>query len=479
MPPASSSADWPPAAAGTTVAPPAPGASAGDGSSVLPAAAEPGRYVPAGTYETGRPASGVAGRVRPASVAGGRVRGGCVRAGRRRTVRARLAVFRPRGERVGVHVHDHLIAVAGRALVEPAGQRRLGHHPQRIRPPLRQRRRHAAGRVICGIPGRTVRPRLAPLGVERRVQRPPHGGAHLGRQPAAHHHHPVLVHPGRERPRGVPLRVLRRLGRAVDPPPRADYLLDVRRGAGQRHVEQRLLGLGRGHAGDGAHLRVGDGAAPQRVAQPGQPAQGAGDPHVLAGGAGRQAGAPAQPLGAGGEAGPAVARVELAEQAQQLAGGRLDAGGQLGDAVAEHVEAGCGLVPAFRQGSGRPGRGGNRWRRNRRNGRSEAGVSRHESIITPIISTACTAPGRPIGRPGDFFHAAARAGPPERDQGGGRGKPRGRPNPRQLTSTEAVKQKNAGGLKKVARPRRGNADSGSGDGCCLRRPCTSPPRPAD
>ena len=47
MPPASSSADWPLAAAGTTALP------ARAGSFAVPAAAEPGLHVPAGTYKPG------------------------------------------------------------------------------------------------------------------------------------------------------------------------------------------------------------------------------------------------------------------------------------------------------------------------------------------------------------------------------------------------------------------------------------------
>ena len=131
-----------------------------------------------GNVQTGLPASGVAGRVRPASVAGNRVRGGCVQAG---------------SERVDVHVHDHLIAVAGRALVEPAGQRALGHRSQRIRPPLRRRRRAMPPATSSAAsPAAPVRPRLAPLGVER----PPHGGgpprASAGRAPTTIS---VFVHP--------------------------------------------------------------------------------------------------------------------------------------------------------------------------------------------------------------------------------------------------------------------------------------------
>ena len=334
----------------------------------------------------------------------GRVRGDPAPTGRGGAL-VRPAVVRPAtlGQRVGVHVHDHLIAVARRALVQPAGQCALGHHAQGVRPPLRDGRDHRLRRV----PGRAGRRPWLPVAarrrsvrvrrcrVEGRLQRPPHHGSHLRRQPPADHDHAVVVHPGMERPRLVPLLLLGLLGRAVHPPPRADHLLNVRRGAGQGHVEQRLLGLGRRHARDGAQLRVGDGAAPHRVAQLRQLGQGARHAHVLAGGAGGETDAPAQPGGARGEALPAAACVELADQDQQLPGGRLDASGQLGDPVAEGPVVGRRLV-RLRGLAGRGRRGENRRRRGTPD-RDGARVNSHTSIITPTFSTACTAPGGPIG----------------------------------------------------------------------------------
>ena len=186
----------------------------------------------------------------------------------------------------------------------------------------------------------------------------------------------------------MPPAVLRLLGRVVDPPPRADHLLDVRGGAGEGDVEQRLLGRGRCHAGDGAHLRVGDGAAPQRLAQPRQLRQGVGDAHLLAGGARREADAPAQPVGAGGEALPAAALVELPDEDEQLVGGRLDAGGQVGYPVAERLDAGARLVRVRgleRGRSGDGGRGGRRVRRRDGCDGNGAAFDKHESIITPCF----------------------------------------------------------------------------------------------
>ena len=274
--------------------------------------------------------------------------------------------------------------------------------PRRPRPPLRRcaglRRgcvqRYVASGAAASAPsrrGRGVRlptccricsrrrPRRLRPGIERRRQRPPQHGAHLRRQPAADHDHPVVVHPGVEGARLVPPPVLRLLGRAVDPAPRADHLLDMRGGAGEGDVEQRLLGRGSCHAGDGAHLRVGDGAAPQRLAQPRQLRQGVGDAHLLAGGARREADAPAQPVGAGGEAFPAVALVELADEDEQLVGGGLDAGGEVGYPVAECLDAGRGLVGSRRLRGRDVGLGSRSGRWGRRDGRDgqAAGLDRH------------------------------------------------------------------------------------------------------
>ena len=67
----------------------------------------------------------------------------------------------------------------------------------------------------------------------------------------------------------------------------------------------------------------------------------------------REPGAPAQPFGARRAAGPSVALVELSDEAQQLPGGGLNAGGELGDAVAERDDLGLG--PSGHQGRGAGG----------------------------------------------------------------------------------------------------------------------------
>ena len=151
------------------------------------------------------------------------------------------------------------------------------------------------------------------------------------------YHHSVVIHPGVQHAAGVAPPVVGRLRGAVHAPPGPYHLLHVRR----RPVEQRLFGLGRRHPRDGPHLRVGDHAAPHRVAQPGQIGEGARHPHVLAGRAWSQTGAPTQPVGAGGEAAPAFALVELVDEDQQLVGGGLDACRELGDAVGELFHLGA------------------------------------------------------------------------------------------------------------------------------------------
>ena len=109
-----------------------------------------------------------------------------------------------------------------------------------------------------------------------------------------------------------------KLSSAVRPPPRARDALHVCRCVRFARVEQVVLVVRRGHAGDRAHLRVGDPAAAHGVAQLRQLAEGAGHPHVLAGGPRREPGAPAQPLRARQAAVPPLPLVELADEDEQL-----------------------------------------------------------------------------------------------------------------------------------------------------------------
>ena len=194
MPPASSSADWPCAAAGQAARP-----------------AVACRRAPEGRPDGTR--GGCRGRlVRPRVAvfvrSRGNVRGSHLAAVSRRGARAAVAVARMRrglgclgslvlgGQGVGVHVHDHLIPIAGRALVEPARQRAFGHRAQRIGPPLRDGR----GEAVRGVLGRRRpdRPGAAP----RPARRPAHAAARRPPPVSAGHGPP----PSRRRPPrcGVP-----------------------------------------------------------------------------------------------------------------------------------------------------------------------------------------------------------------------------------------------------------------------------------
>ena len=97
-------------------------------------------------------------------------------------------------------MHDHLVAIACRPSVQIGRQRTLGDQAQRVGSPL------AGGRLDA-----VALFRLPPLLVEavgRRLECAPHHGAHLGRQPATNHHHPVVIDPGLEMSALVPARVI-------------------------------------------------------------------------------------------------------------------------------------------------------------------------------------------------------------------------------------------------------------------------------
>ena len=320
-------------------------------------------------------------RLRPGRHAPGRSRGNAVTVcpqlgpGRRAPGRSRGNVPRLR-QRLRVNVQHHLIPVAGRPPVEAARQRRLRHRPDGVRLPLRQRWRFCLGRGTDRPGGRfvfragrrvggfllrarrrvggflfpaAVRRRRAPRLVASRLQRPPQHRPHLRRQPPADDHHPVLVHPRPQLAARLLPPFLRLLHVPVDAPPRPGDPLHVRRRARERHVEQGLLVLRGGHPRDRAHLRVGDLAAAHGVAQLGQLPEGAGHPHVLAGGPQREPGPPAQPLRAREATVPALPLVELVDEDEQLVGGGLDASRQLGDAVAEPRELRSALAGRSRR----------------------------------------------------------------------------------------------------------------------------------
>ncbi len=239
-------------------------------------------------------------------------------------------------EHCGVHVDHDLIALARGAGVDLAMQRGLGQQGQRVGLLLgASRRRH--GGIRCGRAGRDARPLVQRLagGVERSDQQ----GADLGSQPAADDHRAILVLVDVPPPLRVLSRRLPGLGLPVHAPPAPHDALDVRRGARAPDRQQPCFGLGRGHAGQGADLGVGELPAGQRLGQARQRAERAGDPHPLAGGAQVEAHAPSEPGGAGGEdAVPAAACVEVANEGEQAGGRGVEMRGQLGDLVAQAVQ---------------------------------------------------------------------------------------------------------------------------------------------
>ena len=372
-----------------------------------PAAARAVAGVPAGTRSP--PARGsdsdAASSDIPVGTRSPRGRGS--RPGRRVAGRSRGNVPRCR-QRLRVNVQHHLIPVAGRPPVESARQRRLRHRSDGVRLPLQERRLFHVGRCVgrllfhavrrpsprgCILShavrrvGRVFVPaavprRRAPRLVARRLQRPPQHRSDLRRQPPADNHHPVLVHPRPQRAARLPPPFLRLLHVPVDAPPRAGDAFHVLRRAREGHLEQGLLVLGSGHPRDRAHLRVGDLAAAHGVAQPGQLPEGARHAHVLAGGPLREPGAPAQPLRARQATVPALLLVELADEDEQLVGGGLDAGRQLGDAVAESCQLRSAVAGRRRRSAeGRlVGRPGGRWKIRGGCRRDRAIVSGHEPL---------------------------------------------------------------------------------------------------
>ena len=210
-------------------------------------------------------------------------------------------------------MNRYLEAVAGRARIEPPGQRALGHQPQRIRTPLPD-----AGVLV--VHGRRYL-------LQRRLQGAQHHRAHLRREPRAQHQHAVVVHPRAQHAArqaqllGIGLR--RPVGRAPCP----HQPLHLRRGGAAGDGDQACFG-GRGrHPGEGAYYRVGKPPAGHGSTQVVQVRKRCCHAQLFAGGAEVEAGAPVEPVGAGAEALPAVVAIERAQVAEQLVGGGLDAGG--------------------------------------------------------------------------------------------------------------------------------------------------------
>ena len=137
----------------------------------------------------------------------------------------------------------------------------------------------------------------------------------------------------------MPARRLLRLGLAVHSPPAADDELDVLGGAGAADREQALLGLRRRDARQCTDLGVRQLAAGEGLRQARQRTKRARHADVLACGARLESDAPRQPVGARAKAiAPAAARVELADEIEQVRGGGVEMSGELSDLVAEVLE---------------------------------------------------------------------------------------------------------------------------------------------
>ena len=164
-------------------------------------------------------------------------------------------------------------------------------------------------------------------------------GTRLRIQSAADDVRPIVVGPHPEMPPLVPLPLRLRLGRPVHPPPRPHYGLHLGRGPVPRQLEQLRLGPRRGDARESADLGVGELAPLHRLTDPRQIAKGAGDADLLAGGAGGDPGAPAQPMGAAQEAAvPAVLLLEVAQADEEAVGAGVEIGGEGSDLLAELLQ---------------------------------------------------------------------------------------------------------------------------------------------
>jgi len=110
----------------------------------------------------------------------------------------------------------------------------------------------------------------------------------------------------------------------------------------RRHLEQGRLGRGRRDPRDRAHLRVADGAPPERIVDERQPTQRPRHANPLARGAQVESDAPVEPVRAGERTvcRPARAFVEAADEGQEPMLGGVDVGGDLGDLVGEAVDVG-------------------------------------------------------------------------------------------------------------------------------------------
>jgi len=195
----------------------------------------------------------------------------------------------------GIDVDHHLVARPGGARVEAVMERRLGEQRQGVgllllhRGLLLHGNRRFRGNVrgLCRPRASAVVQRL-PGSVERRDEQRPD----LGRQATPDRDRAVfiLIHV-----QGAELVLelgIAELGLAVHPAPAAHDALDVLSGARAPDGQQALLDVGRGDAGEGPDLGVGQRAAGERLGQPGQTPEGTRHADLLPGGAEVKAGAP-------------------------------------------------------------------------------------------------------------------------------------------------------------------------------------------
>ncbi len=144
---------------------------------------------------------------------------------------------------------DHLVPLPGRAGVELVVQSALGEEAQRIGLLLRP-----CGRREAGIGAACPLIQRLPRGVERAQEQ----GTRLGVQPAAQDHRPLVVPIDVESSAGVLPRRQTGLSSSVQLSPTSDDPLYVDRSARARHRKEASLGLGRGDAGQGPDLGIGD-----------------------------------------------------------------------------------------------------------------------------------------------------------------------------------------------------------------------------
>jgi hypothetical protein len=121
---------------------------------------------------------------------------------------------------------------------------------------------------------------------------------------------------------------------------------------GTPHRQEPGFRLGRGHAGEGADLGVGQLPARKGLGEARQRLKGARDPDPFPSRAQIEPHPPAQPGGAGAKARvPSPSHVELSDQGEEARGGGVKVRRQLGDLVAEPVQLRRGLdlhsVPSF------------------------------------------------------------------------------------------------------------------------------------